>query len=140
MKNNLWVRIKSLLDMKFWKFVVVGIVNTLVGTFIMFGLYNFAGFSYWLSSSANYILTSILSYFLNKHFTFQHRDDGWKSALRFALNIAVCYLLAYGIAKPLTFLALANATVSVQENIAMIMGMVFFTALNYLGQRFFAFK
>ena len=131
---------KSLLDVKFWRFVAVGIVNTLVGTLIMFGLYNFAGFSYWLSSSANYVLTSVLSYFLNKHFTFRHKDDDWKSAWRFALNIAVCYVLAYGIAKPLTFLALADATVSVQENMAMVMGMVFFTAFNYLGQRFFAFK
>ena len=128
------------MDIKFWKFVVVGIVNTLVGTFIMFSLYNFAGFSYWVSSSVNYILTSILSYFLNKHFTFQHKDNSWKSVLKFALNIAVCYLLAYGFAKPLTLFALANTTVSVQENIAMIVGMVFFTAFNYLGQRFFAFK
>lgn len=140
MKNNYWLRLLSLMDVKFWKFIVVGIVNTFVGTLIMFGLYNFAGFSYWVSSSANYILTSILSYFLNKHFTFQHKDNTWKSAFRFALNIAVCYLLAYGFAKPLTLVALANATTSVQENMAMIMGMVFFTAFNYLGQRFFAFK
>lgn len=106
----------------------------------MFGLYNLAGFSYWLSSSANYILTSILSYFLNKYFTFQHKKDSWKSALRFALNIAVCYLLAYGIAKQLALLLLSNVSVKVQENVAMIVGMVFFTVLNYLGQRFFAFK
>lgn len=140
MNNNLWKRIGSVVDEKFWKFIIVGIVNTIVGTMIMFGLYNLAGFSYWLSSSANYILTSILSYFLNKYFTFQHKKDSWKSALRFALNIAVCYLLAYGIAKQLALLLLSNVSVKVQENVAMIVGMVFFTVLNYLGQRFFAFK
>lgn len=140
MNNNLWKRIGSVVDEKFWKFIIVGIVNTIVGTMIMFGLYNIAGFSYWLSSSANYILTSILSYFLNKYFTFQHKKDLWKSALRFALNIAVCYLLAYGIAKQLALLLLSNVSVKVQENVAMIVGMVFFTVLNYLGQRFFAFK
>ena len=140
MKSNLWTRIGALMDIKFWKFVVVGIVNTIIGTFIMFSLYNFAGLSYWVSSAMNYILTSILSYFLNKHFTFQHRDNSWKSALKFALNIAVCYIVAYGFAKPLTIFALGNATVSVQENVAMMVGMVFFTACNYLGQRFFAFK
>lgn len=136
----MWKRIGSVVDEKFWKFIIVGIVNTIVGTMIMFGLYNIAGFSYWLSSSANYILTSILSYFLNKYFTFQHKKDLWKSALRFALNIAVCYLLAYGIAKQLALLLLSNVSVKVQENVAMIVGMVFFTVLNYLGQRFFAFK
>ncbi|KGR90286.1 polysaccharide biosynthesis protein GtrA [Ureibacillus massiliensis 4400831 = CIP 108448 = CCUG 49529] len=132
--------LSSLVDEKFWKFILVGIVNTIVGTAIMFGLYNFAGFSYWISSSANYILTSILSYFLNKYFTFQHKESSIKSAIRFTINIAICYLIAYGLAKPLTLQFLSNADVAVQENVAMFVGMVLFTALNYLGQRFFAFK
>ena len=41
---------------------------------IMFGLYNLAHCSYWVSSAANYILTSILSYFLNKYFTFEVKE------------------------------------------------------------------
>lgn len=137
MKNRNWIQ---LVDGKFWRFILVGIVNTIVGTAIMFGLYNFAGVSYWGSSAANYILTSILSYFLNKYFTFQHKENTLKSAIRFTINIAICYLLAYGIAKPLTYWFLSNTTVAIQENIAMIVGMVFFTVFNYLGQRFFAFK
>ncbi|QCR31463.1 GtrA family protein [Lysinibacillus sp. SGAir0095] len=130
----------DLLDAKFWKFILVGMINTIVGTAIMFGFYNFLHFSYWTSSAANYILTSILSYFLNKYFTFQHKGSSWKSALRFTINIAICYLLAYGIAKPLTLLVLADMSQRVQENVAMFVGMVLFTLLNYLGQRFFAFK
>lgn len=140
MKNNLWSKLLSFADIKFWKFVLVGIVNTIVGTAIMFGCYNLAGMSYWTSSAANYVLTSILSYFLNKYYTFQHKENSLKSALRFTLNIAVCYLIAYGIAKPLTLWLLSDASVSLQENIAMLVGMFLFTALNYLGQRFFAFK
>ncbi|MCM3389128.1 GtrA family protein [Ureibacillus chungkukjangi] len=130
----------NLLDAKFWKFIIVGVINTIVGTAIMFGFYNFLHFSYWTSSAANYILTSILSYFLNKYFTFQHKGSSWKSALRFAVNIAVCYLLAYGIAKPVTLLVLAEMGQRIQENVAMFVGMVLFTLLNYIGQRFFAFK
>ena len=130
----------DLLDAKFWKFIAVGIINTIVGTAIMFGFYNLLHLSYWTSSAANYILTSILSYFLNKYFTFQHKGSSWKSALRFTINITVCYLLAYGIAKPVTLLLLADASQTVQENAAMFVGMILFTLLNYLGQRFFAFK
>ncbi|CAM5192944.1 hypothetical protein UACE39S_04893 [Ureibacillus acetophenoni] len=63
-----------------------------------------------------------------------------KSAIRFAINIAICYLLAYGIAKPLTMSLLAETTEKVQDNVAMFVGMVLFTLLNYVGQRFFAFK
>lgn len=61
--------IEKFLDKTFLKFVIVGIVNTLFGTAIMFGLYNLAGCNYWVSSIANYFFGSILSYFLNKYFT-----------------------------------------------------------------------
>lgn len=132
--------IKKVVDIKLIKFIIVGIINTMVGTAIMFGLYNLAGYSYWVSSAANYILTSILSYFLNKYFTFQHKGDNLKSMARFAINIAICYLLAYGIAKPAVMHILSGYSKSVQENTAMLVGMCLFVGFNYLGQRFFAFK
>ena len=127
-------------DAKLIKFVLVGIVNTLVGMAIMFGLYNLAGCSYWVSSAANYILTSILSYILNKTFTFGNKDNVGSTAVRFALNIAVCYLLAYGIAKPAVNWMLSSASVSLRDNCSMFAGMVLFTGFNYIGQRFFAFR
>lgn len=127
-------------DAKLIKFVLVGVVNTLVGMAIMFGLYNLAGCSYWVSSAANYILTSILSYILNKTFTFGNKDNVGSTAVRFALNIAVCYLLAYGIAKPAVNWMLSSASVSLRDNCSMFAGMVLFTGFNYIGQRFFAFR
>jgi len=35
---------------------------------------------------------------------------------------------------------LANASVSLRENVAMLVGMVLFTLLNYLGQRLLVFR
>ena len=133
-------KLKSLVDAKLLRFLIVGVINTLVGMAIMFGLYNLAGASYWLSSAANYILTSILSFFLNKYFTFRNHEHSWSQVLRFVINIAVCYLLAYGIAKPLCLRLLANATVTVRDNVSLFVGMVLFTGLNYVGQRLFAFR
>ena len=133
-------KLKKLFDEKLLKFILVGVVNTLVGMAIMFGLYNLAHCSYWVSSAANYILTSILSYFLNKYFTFQNRERSVGQVVRFVVNIAVCYGLAYGIAKPLCLQLLANASTTVRENVSMLVGMCLFTGLNYLGQRLFAFR
>lgn len=132
--------INKIIDKTFIKFIIVGVINTLVGTAIMFGVYNLAGASYWVSSAANYILASILSYVLNKKFTFGHEGHVLKSGLRFAVNIAVCYLIAYGIAKPAAMAVLADASQTVQENVAMLIGMCLFTGLNYIGQRMFVFK
>ena len=130
---------KNIIDKKLLKFILVGIVNTLVGTAIMFGLYNLAGCSYWVSSAANYVIGSILSYVLNKKFTFRHRGQIAQSALRFTGNIAACYLLAYGLAKPTVRAIRTGVTQQVQENIAMLAGMILFTGFNYLGQRYFVF-
>lgn len=122
------------------RFVIVGVINTVVGCSIMFGLYNLAGLGYWTSSAANFVFTSILSYILNKRFTFRHSGDIKGSAVRFAVNIAICYLLAYGIAKPSAEQMLSGYGSGVQDNAAMMVGLVLFTMFNYLGQRLFAFR
>ena len=118
----------------------MGVVNTLVGAGIMFALYNIAGCSYWLSSAANYVVGSILSFILNKHFTFQNGESLRRTIPRFILNVAVCYVVAYGVAKPLVRWLMSGFSLKVQDNAAMLAGMVFYTGLNYFGQRFFAFK
>ena len=129
-------------DKKLLKFILVGIVNTLFSAAIMFLLYNLADFGYWGSSAVSYVLGSILSFFLNKSFTFQNRDSLWKTALRFTVNVAVCYVIAYTLAKPLVIEVLSGAALSRElvEQISMLFGMCLFTGLNYIGQRFFAFK
>ena len=133
-------KLQKIFDKTFWKFIMVGIVNTLFGTAVMFSFYNLLHFSYWVSSAANYIFGSILSYFLNKHFTFQNKSRSWKTVLKFVVNISVCYLVAYRVAKPAVSWLLADASTSIQENGAMLVGMGLFVILNYFGQRFFAFK
>lgn len=132
--------LKQNLDKTTGKFLLVGVVNTLFGSGIMFLSYNLLHFSYWVSSALNYILGSILSYFLNKFFTFRSNVKGGGELVRFVLNIALCYLLAYGIAKPLVAAILAGARPAIQDNGAMIVGMCLFVALNYFGQRYFVFR
>ncbi len=131
---------KKFFDPSMLRFLLVGVVNTLVGAGIMFLLYNLAGCSYWLSSAANYIVGGVVSYFLNKYYTFKNTERSWRQVLRFALNVAVCWLLAYGIAKPLALRLLAGFDEKLQTNAAMLAGLCLYTALNYLGQRFFAFR
>lgn len=133
-------KIKSLFDEKLWKFLLVGVLNTLVGNGLMFLLYNLTGMSYWAATAVSYALASVMSYFLNRCFTFKFQEKGFRPVARFAANIAVCYLLAYGIAKPAARALLSGRSQTVQENVAMLVGMCLFTGLNYLGQRFFAFR
>jgi len=122
------------------RFLLVGVVNTLVGAGVMFLLYNVAKFPYWPSVCANYLCGGAVSFFLNKYFTFRNRERSWAQAGRFAATVAVCMFVAYGIAKPAARWALAGAGTAARENAAMAVGMCLYTGLNYLGQRFFAFR
>ena len=82
--------LKKIFDPTLFRFLLVGVVNTLVGYGVMFGLYNLAGLhlwgdpGYWISSAANYLVGSVVSFFLNKHFTFRSREKGPGVVLRFA--------------------------------------------------------
>lgn len=131
---------QKIIDKTTVKFLFVGVINTIVGTGTMFLAYNLLGFSYWISSAANYIVGSLVSYVLNKYFTFQNKERSIKIVLKFIINITACYLIAYGIAKPLVRMILQNQSTNIQENGAMLVGMCLFVVLNYFGQRYFAFK
>lgn len=133
-------KMKNYIDKTFLKFCMVGVLNTMFGTVVMFIGYNILHLNYWISSSANYILGSVLSFFLNKYFTFQNKSKKKKVVIKFVVNIVVCYFFAYGIAKPLVSIVLRGYSETVQENGAMLVGMVLFVILNYFGQRFYAFK
>ena len=132
--------IRKIFDKSFLRFVLVGLINTAVGAGVMFIAYNLFHTGYWLSSAANYVAGGIVSFFLNKYYTFRNTEKSLWQALRFAVILVICYFAAYGAAKPLVKALLSAQKTSVQENAAMLVGMGVYVILSYLGQRFFAFK
>lgn len=131
---------KKVIDWVTIKFLIVGVINTLVGTSVMFVCYNIFHTGYWAASALNYIIGSIVSFFLNKYFTFKSRKKSVAEVVRFILNITVCYILAYGIAKPCVHYVLSGYSLTVRDNAAMLAGMCLFVGLNYIGQRFIVFR
>ena len=130
--------LKKIVDPTFIRFLIVGVINTLVGTAVMFGLYNLAGLhtwgkvGYWLSTAGNYTVGSVVSFFLNKHFTFKNKEKGRGVVIRFVVNIAVCMVLAYGLAQRLVAAALAGSVLSaqMQGNLSMACGMCLFVFIS----------
>lgn len=141
--KHLNIKDKALVK-ELFSFVVIGISNTLISAIGMFLLYNLAGFGYWGSSAFMYFTTSIYSFFMNRKFTFRNEGNIWTAAVRFFVNIAICYLIAYGLAPYVlgVFMDLVavEASVEIRDQAAMLVGMVLFTGLNYIGQKLFVFK
>ena len=145
-----------ILDVSFRRFILVGIINTLVGLGVNYLLLWLLGMNgrvsdnaaYWIASAANYIVGSILSYFLNKYYTFRSRGKSASEVLRFVVNIIVCWILAYGTARPFIGWLFTGRWIWPWENVklpgaagyvATLLGAGIFVILNYFGQRFFAF-
>lgn len=137
--KNLYVQYKDFI-MEVIHFGIVGVMNTLIGWLIMFGLYNLAHFNYWLASGISYFVGSVYSYWMNSRLTFKvEKKDKWL-VWRFALNVIVCYGVAFGIAKPTVRALLSSQPQEVVENVAMLLGMCIFIVMNFFGQKLFVFR
>ena len=87
-----------LIDSSIPKFLLVGVGNTLLSLFLMFLL---EGLGYWPSTAIAYVAGAVMSFFLNRRFTFHSQEKLGRSAVKFAVNVAVCYVVGYGLAKVL---------------------------------------
>jgi putative flippase GtrA len=134
------LKIRSLFDRKLLKFALVGCVNTVIGMSVMFLLYNAAHASYWFSSAANIIIGSIVSFFLNKYFTFSVHRWSFFMIISFIITIGASYIGGYGMSKLLMNHFLDHFSKRFRENFALFAGECFFTVINYLGQRLVVFR
>ena len=123
-------------------FLIIGGLNTIVsmvGSQLLLG-----ALGYWGSTALMFTLCSILSFIFNRKYSFQSTAPLLPSALRFAVVIAVCYLVSFGVSDLLVpWLAGALSLPLSQEwitRIAMLVAQVIFTGMNYIGQRLWAFK
>lgn len=128
-------------------FGMVGVINTLMGWGIMALLYNLIHMNYWLSSGISYFIGSVFSYHANAKLTFKVEErDKWLP-WRFAINIVVCYLVSFSVAKPLVAGLIeltgpargGGLSQALFENIAMIFGMGIFIVMNFLGRSYLSF-
>lgn len=121
-------------------FGMVGVINTLMGWVIMAVLYNLIHMNYWLSSGISYFIGSVFSYHANSKVTFKVEHKDKRLPWRFAVNIIVCYLIAFGVAQPLVEKVLSAQPKVIVDNVAMILGMGIFIVMNFFGQKLFVFR
>lgn len=131
-------------DVSFLKFLLIGGCNFILSMAIMFLLYNFLNLGYWGSSMISFTLCSVISYILNRKYSFKSTAPLIKSAVKFSIVIAISYVVAFGAAKPIMLWLMQIAKINLQEKIieqlAMILAQGIFTIINFIGQRLWAFK
>ena len=144
-------RIKRIFDRTLLIYSVVGVLNFIVCTLLMFVLYNQLHVSEHIAPVVNYGLGSLIWYLSCRYLIFRDRKTTPDLLLRFAIEVVVCYVLSYYVIAPLVgelilqwervlnFFSFGGAT-KIEGNCSMTVGMLAYAVLNYFGQRYFVFS
>ncbi|WP_442598869.1 GtrA family protein [Neobacillus sp. D3-1R] len=141
--NYLTLRLGSLLKRShpFTRFLLVGVINTLMGLSIMFTCFHIFGWTYWISTFIGNSMGAVVSYLLNRKFTFSSNVTLKKGLPKFIFVILFCYFLAFSTSEWfcnwMTFLNWQ--TFMSQEEQSILVGSFLYTLLNYGGQKYFVF-
>lgn len=120
-------------DNTIFKFLVVGVLNTLLSLVIIFGLKYFYSFSDVVANFNGYIAGLICSFILNKKWTFNHTGQVSITIFKFTLTFAIAY-----IANIIFVLLLIKS--GVNAYLSHLIAMPIYTVIFYIGSKFFVFK
>ena len=82
-------------DKTFLRFVVVGMVNTVIGYAIIMLLFHLVGLTYSLSYFLSYVVGIIISFFLNRQFVFFSRNNKLTEFAKFLIAFGISYGASY---------------------------------------------
>lgn len=116
---------------EFFSYNLVGIVNTLFGFSLIFTLM-FLGISAVVANAIGYFFGAILSYYLNKKYTFKSKDNSHREAIKFFMVLGVSYLL--------NFLTLQWLLESINHYYAQLVSAIVYTLSSFILAKFFVFK
>lgn len=144
---------RKVFDKAFVIYCIIGILNFIVCTSIMFLLYNLGVCNENMSALVNYALGGVIWYFGCLKLVFPGQKQSVGLVVRFVLEIMLCYVVSYLLLAPLVFRALSEIdgfrtaitflTHMPEEQFAgncnMAIGALLYAILNYFGQRYFVF-
>jgi len=118
---------------KFIKFSIVGVSNTLVSLVLFYILFEFLGVYYIIASTLGYIVGLINSYFWNLRWTFRHRHSSGVLVKFIIVNVIALSL-------KLTIISILVESFLMPELFAEIIAMGFAIVVNFGGNRFWTFS
>ncbi|MHB2247719.1 GtrA family protein [Pseudomonas fitomaticsae] len=124
----------KLLDRSLFKFLIVGIGNTLTGLSVIYAMKYFFAANDIYANAFGYTCGLIVSYALNSRWTFEFKGEQLSAFKRFC----ICFLLSYA-ANILTVMTLIKA-LSLDAYLAQALGMPAYTVTNYILCKHYAFK
>jgi putative flippase GtrA len=132
---------------KFVRFVIIGIINTIIDLgvlnilIVLFGLAH--PFLFTIYKSISFCCAIVNSYILNKHYTFEVKEYKHKDMLLFFLSSLITFLINISLSSIL-FYILVNLDNPFNTNmiasISAVFGAVSGLGLNFISYKYIVFK
>lgn len=127
----------------FFRFLLVGVANTILGLSVIYLLLHLVGMSYWMSTFLGNSVGAMMSYYLNRRFTFRSKNAVSKSLILFIIVTLLCYVVSYSIGMNLVEWMLGTSNIlksGTKTDLAVLISTGLYTVLNYLGQKWLVFS
>ncbi len=123
-------------------FLIIGIINTIVGLTSVFILYDLFINNYWISTFIGNSIGMLVSYLLNKKFTFKNEGSVSSSLFKFLIVVLLCYYGSYwiGLHLSVTLAKIYPYLLQFRSEISILFGAGLYTVSNYIGQKFLVFN
>ena len=115
------------------KFSIVGILNTALTLSVIFILTKKLHVFYITANITGYVIGVMNSFFWNKIWVFKSGNYYIWELGSFWLNVGICYLLQLGL------LIALKEEFGINQDLAIVAGMVMYAGCNFLGNRLFVF-
>ncbi len=119
---------------QFSRFVVVGVVNTLLGYCVIFSCMYLVGMNPEISNISGYGVGLVISYVLHKKYTFKKVQSRRGEFIRFI----TVFLIAF--AANFLILVILIHEVEAHEGLSQILAGIVYVAIAYLMSKFYVFK
>lgn len=122
------------IDSSVSRYLLTGIANTFTGLSIIYLAKWLASMNDIAANALGYGIGLILSFVLNKRWTFQHVGPAYPAIIRFLVVIGAAYV------ANLIVVITSIDVLQINSYVAQAIGIVPYTVIGYLGSRFFAFS
>jgi len=119
---------------QFSRFIMVGVFNTLFGYCVIFACMYLARMSPEASNMTGYTIGLIVSYILNRNFTFNSKQSRTTEIIRFLAVFVVAYSSNFAI------LVILIHKVGLHEGMSQIFAGVVYVVTSYLMNKYYVFK
>ncbi len=133
--------------LQFIRFVIVGVINTLVSLIVIFLCKSVWGINEWVSNLLGYVAGFINSFIWNKLFVFQSHASTLREGVKFLMGFVLCYgiqfvatwvLFNYTWLHDMEFVIMSQTFSGYA--VATLLGMCVYTIANFVYNRAVTFK